>query len=214
MGSVDDGFRYRLKHTTVNIEEPVAQHHVSSQPWMKITKVLVAYSQWPLWMVGHLISWPQNPRILFRLKSPSLCRLNALRRDVWSCLAVTTVSAWFPMWMVISAATTPATSYSWSMRVLRKRKTREHPVVCKLADLWGSSPGSGDWAGRAYFFPPGGVSSWHLYLLKGLSLIGPIVQFKMRSGELQPCSALSPLCLTSPLWMTSVPSLFGFSRCS
>lgn len=70
-----------------------------------------------------------NPRIFFMFISPPLCRLNALRRGVWSCLAETTVIVWSRMWMGISVATTHSTLCSWSMRVRRRRKTREHHVT-------------------------------------------------------------------------------------
>lgn len=125
-------------------------------------------------------SHTQGPRILFMLRFPPLCRLSALRRDVWSCLAETTVIAWSKMWMGISAATTPSTSCFWSMKVLKRRKTREHHVtrVCRLGRSWQlnlrvrksvAGRETGGWGeGVAESLFSGDKPSWHPRLLQGL----------------------------------------------
>lgn len=86
------------------------------------------HSQWSLQVINHLILTLRAPESCL-CPGLLLCRLSALRRDVWSCLAETTVTAWSRMWTGISAATIPSISCSWSMKVLKRRKTREHHVT-------------------------------------------------------------------------------------
>lgn len=125
-------------------------------------------------------SHTQSPRIFFILRSLPLCRLSASRRDVWSCLAETTVTVWSKMWMGISAATTPSTSCSWSMKVLRRRKTREHHVtrvglsgeaLTTHPQTWELCSWAEHWAGQTCF--PQVVSLIHTFVLLH-GLIGKI----------------------------------------
>lgn len=140
---------------------------------------------------GHKLpnSHTQSPRIFLILRSLPLCRLSALRRDVWSCLAETTVTVWSKMWMGISAATTPSTSCSWSMKVLRRRRTREHHMtrVGLSGETLTTHPQTWELCGWADLLSPGVKPNPHLCLLQGLiGKIGKAAWCRMGVGSHSP----------------------------